>query len=56
MSLSLPDDLPDNPMCVKCGIPADVVATDDMNGYCDPHAEEHGICAGNHVHLKNLEP
>ena len=38
-------------MCDICGAPADVHDVDHDAYYCNLHADERLVCAGNHEHL-----
>lgn len=38
--------------CAICDQPAHVVDLDHQVAYCDLHADERQICAGNHEHLQ----
>jgi hypothetical protein len=40
--------------CSICGFPATVHDLDHDVYYCDLHAEERLVCAGNHEHLEAL--
>lgn len=48
--------MPDLTTCVICGLPADVVDLDADVAYCDLHADERLVCAGNHTHIHPSEP
>jgi len=38
--------------CSICGLPAEVVDLDNDVAYCNEHADERLVCAGNHDHIQ----
>lgn len=42
--------------CAVCGQPATVVDVDNQVAYCNLHADERLVCAGNHEHIREEEP